>query len=117
MFKFENHIGEINLSNKYLISLIGNTVTNCFGIVGMNSFGAKQRVRSLIKKNESLENGVIIHKTKNGELVIDLHIIVSYGVNVSTIVESITNKVQYTVGQESSVKVRKVNVYVDEMKS
>ena len=107
MIKFENHIGEIKISNRYLISLIGNTATNCFGVVGMNTFGPKQRIGSLLKKGESLEN----------ELIIDLHITVSYGVNVSTVVESIMEKVQYTVETEAAVKVAKINVFVDEMQS
>lgn len=117
MIKFENHIGEIHISNKYLISLIGNAATNCFGVVGMNTFGPKQRISSLFKKGESLENGVIIHKTDDNELIIDLHITVSYGINVSTVVESIMEKVQYTVETESTVKVAKINVFVDEMQS
>lgn len=117
MIKFENHIGEIHLSNKYLISLIGNAATNCFGVVGMNTFGPKQRISSLFKKSESLENGVIIHKNDNNELIIDLHITVSYGLNISTVVESIMEKVQYTLETESTVKVAKINVFVDEMQS
>lgn len=117
MIKFENHIGEIHISNKYLISLVGNTATNCFGVVGMNTFGPRQRISSLLKKEQSLENGVIIHKTNQNELIIDLHITVSYGVNVSTVVESIMEKVQYTVETESAVKVAKINVFVDEMQS
>lgn len=117
MIKFENHIGEIHLSNKYLISLIGNAATNCFGVVGMNTFGPKQRISSLFKKSESLENGVIIHKNDDNELIIDLHITVSYGLNVSTVVESIMEKVQYTLETESTVKVAKINVFVDEMQS
>lgn len=117
MIKFENHIGEIHLSNKYLISLIGNAATNCFGVVGMNTFGPKQRISSLFKKSESLENGVIIHKNDNNELIIDLHITVSYGLNVSTVVESIMEKVQYTLETESTVKAAKINVFVDEMQS
>ncbi len=117
MIKFENHIGGINITNKYLVSLIGNTATNCFGVVGMNTFGPRQRICSLIKKEQSLKNGVIIHETKNNELIIDLHITVSYGVNVSTVVESIMEKVQYTVETEAAVKVAKINVFVDEMQS
>ncbi len=117
MIKFENHIGKIHISNKYLVSLIGNTASNCFGVVGMNTFGPRQRISSLLKKEQSLKNGVIIHQTKNDELIIDLHITVSYGVNVSTVVESIMEKVQYTVETEAAVKVAKINVFVDEMQS
>ncbi len=49
----------------------------------------------------------------NGELIIELHISVSYGVNINTIVESIVNKVRYTVEEATDLKVSKVNVYID----
>jgi len=45
-------------------------------------------------------------------LIIELHISVSYGVNISAIVESIVNKVRYTVEEATDLKVSKVNVYI-----
>ncbi len=33
-------------------------------------------------------------RADGGDLIIDLHIIVTYGVNIGTIVDSITNKVK-----------------------
>ena len=56
--------------------------------------------------------------TKEGDgLAIDLHIIVTYGLNISAIVKSIVNKVRYTVEEATGFEVRKVNVFVDGMKS
>ena len=49
----------------------------------------------------------------NGELIIELHISVSYGVNIAAIADSITNKVRYTVESVTDLKVSKVNVFVD----
>lgn len=55
---------------------------------------------------------------KEGDgLAIDLHIIVTYGLNISAIVKSIVNKVRYTVEEATGFEVRKVNVFVDGMKS
>ena len=49
------------------------------------------------------------------QLIIDLHIIVSFGVNISAIVKSIVNKVKYSVEDATGLTVAKVNVYVDQM--
>ena len=51
-----------------------------------------------------------------GGLVSDLHIAVTYGVNISAIVKSIVNKVRYTVEEATGFQVAKVNVFVDDMK-
>ena len=62
-----------------------------------------------------LDQGVQV-KSAGTDLVIDLHIIVTYGVNISAIADSIVNKVRYTVEQATGLTVNKVNVFVDGMK-
>ncbi|MEG1448365.1 MAG: Asp23/Gls24 family envelope stress response protein, partial [Oscillospiraceae bacterium] len=61
------------------------------------------------------DKGVKIKYTSNG-LVIDLNIAVTYGVNITTIVRSIINKVRYVVEEQTGFTVNKVNVFVDTMK-
>ena len=51
------------------------------------------------------------------KMIIDLHICVAYGINVSAIVASIINKVKYVVETETGIEVKKVNVFVDGMES
>ncbi len=116
LIKVENHLGNIDISNEYLTNLIGHTVTSCFGVAQMNSHGAKQGIRSILNKNNDLNRGVIIRQSRD-RVIIDLHITVSYGVNISAIVDSIVNKVRYTVEEETDMNVLKVNVFIDGMKS
>ena len=52
---------------------------------------------------------------KNGKLVIDLHIQVTYGINISAIVTSIVHKITYTVEDVTGIGVAAVNVYVEGM--
>ena len=40
----------------------------------------------------------------------------TYGVNIAAIVDSIVNKVRYTVEQATGLAVKKVNVFVDGIK-
>ena len=71
----------------------------------------KNAIKSKIT-NDNSDQGVIV-KSMNGELIIELHISVSYGVNIAAIADSITNKVRYTVESVTDLKVSKVNVFVD----
>ena len=118
MITINNHLGTITYSKQFFYSLIGGTVTNCFGIVGMNAGDAKQTFvekvpLKFIKKLS--EKGVTV-RYKNDKLYIDLHISVMYGVNVSTIVKSIIHKVRFAVEDETGFTVDKVNVFVDAVK-
>ena len=113
MIKIKNNLGTIGISTGYLRQLISSTAESCFGVAGMNAYGAKQGVSAMLKR-ENTTKGVIIRQ-EGDELVVDLHITVTYGVNVGAIVDSIIHKVDYALTNEAGVAVKSVNVYVDEM--
>ncbi|MDR2647916.1 MAG: Asp23/Gls24 family envelope stress response protein [Oscillospiraceae bacterium] len=116
MIRLENHLGLIEIEQDYFNEIIGTAVSSCFGVVGMASTGAKQGLRALLTKKRSfVGQGVRVIRDGNG-LVVDLHIVVSYGLNISAIVRSIVHKVRYTVEEATGLEVRKVNVFVDDMK-
>jgi uncharacterized alkaline shock family protein YloU len=115
MIRLENHLGLIEVSQEYFNEIVGNAVSSCFGVAGMANTNARQGLRALLRrKEEFLDQGVRVYKDGNG-LVVDLHIIVTYGLNISVIVRSIVNKVRYTVEGATGLEVRKVNVFVDGM--
>ncbi|MBO5449620.1 MAG: Asp23/Gls24 family envelope stress response protein [Ruminococcus sp.] len=113
MIKYKNHLGTIGISTGYLRQLISKTAESCFGVAGLNAYGAKQGVYVMLKK-ENTTQGVIIRQDGD-ELVVDLHITVTYGVNVGAIVDSIIHKVNFVLTEQAGVQVKSVNVYVDEM--
>ncbi|MCD7723547.1 MAG: Asp23/Gls24 family envelope stress response protein [Clostridiales bacterium] len=115
MVKFENPNGYIEITNNYFASLVGKAAQSCFGVTGMVDKSPVQSIKSFIKNKaeaDNLSRGVSV-KSVNGSLTVDLHISVSYGVNISAIADSIKNKVRYTVETATGLKVSKVNVFVD----
>lgn len=115
MIKFENPNGYIEITNNYFEQLVGHAAQSCFGVTGMVNASPMQSLKSIIKSKTDGDNsnqGVTV-KSINGSLVVDLHISVSYGVNINAIADSITNKVRYTVESVTDLNVSKVNVYVD----
>lgn len=116
MIRIENHLGHIEINDDYFSDLIGHAVTSCFGVAGMANSNASQGLRAFFFRRRSyLDQGVSV-KSNGTDLTINLHIVVTYGVNISAIVDSITNKVRYTVEQATGLVVKKINVYVDGMK-
>ena len=116
MIKLENPLGIIEISHEYFSNLVGRCVTSCYGVAGMAANGAAQGIRSWFGRRDPIDRGVRV-RVEQGQLVIDLHIIVTYGVNISAIVKSIVNKVRYTVEEVTGFSVGKVNVFVDGMRS
>lgn len=120
MIKIVNHLGTVEISENYFINLIGSTVTNCFGVAGMSETGPTQGIRNYLKTMSRLpfkkisRKGINL-KIKGSELSIEIHIIVSYGTNISAVVSSVTQKVSYAVAEATGFNVSNISVYVDGM--
>lgn len=115
MVKFENPLGTIEIDQDYFSELLGSIVPTCFGVVGMADRNAFQGVRSFLnRKTRYLDQGVRVRRDPDG-LVIELHIIVTYGLNIATVVRNLVEKVRYTVEEATGMAVKKVDVYVDSM--
>ena len=116
MIQIENHLGTIEISQDYFAYLVRNAASSCYGVAGMVKSGARQGIRSLISRRTYADDGVRV-RSQGDKLIIDLHICVIFGVNISAIAKSIVNKVRYTVEQATGLEVKKVNVFVDGMKT
>lgn len=115
MISYETRLGKINISEGYLSKLIGNEVTSCFGVVGMVASGSKQKIIGTFSKSEPIDTGIKV--VGNADSVnVELHIIVTYGMNINAIAASITEKVQYVVKEATGIKVDKVIVKIDGIK-
>ena len=114
MIKIHYPNGTIEITRKVLASLVGYAVTNCYGVAGMVSRNSTDGISELLKVN-TIDRGVRVW-VEDACLSVDLHIMVTYGVNLKAITESIIHKVRYCVENATGFKVKTVNVYVDAMK-
>ena len=114
MIRIENNLGLIEVSQAYFNEIIGEAVSGCFGVAGMGHAGARQGARVALRRRRYAGQGVRVYRDGNG-LMVDLHVVVIYGLNISAVVRSIVNKVCYTVEEATGLSVRRVNVFVDGM--
>lgn len=114
MISYETNLGFVEITSEYFADLVGNAASSCFGVVAMSDSSATDSVRTLLKRPSSNGKGVRV-KNVGGKLHIELHIVVSYGVNISAIVKSIIHKVKYTVEKSTGLSVGKVGVFVDKV--
>ena len=115
MIGYENHLGTIDISHDYFVNLVGGTATSCFGVAAMADTASQKGVLGLFRRGKNVPDRVVRVRVRDGALVIDLHIIVLYGTNISAITQSIVNKVSYQVEDITGFPVSRVNVFVDGM--
>ncbi len=115
MLEIKNHNGQITISQTVFANIVGHVINNCYGVVGMAAKNTAEGIVSLLKK-ENYDKGVKV--TADGDnLIIDVHIIVCYGINLPAISGSIAKEVKYIVEKMTGFRVKKVNVYIDAMKT
>ncbi len=115
MVKLENKLGSVVITDEYLMSLAGYAATGCFGVVGMAARSTLDGIMSMLK-TDNISRGVRVRALDN-VLDIDIHIIVTYGCNITAVVKNIVHKVKYTLEDATGFKVRDVNIFVDGMKA
>ncbi len=112
MAKISTEQGEINISSSVFNNIAGMAASNCFGVKGMAVRSMTDGLVHLLRK-EAANKGVLVTFHPDGEISIDLHIIVDYGVNISAVGEAIISEVRYVVSKTTETQVRAVNVFVD----
>ena len=116
MVTVENHIGKISVSDNYLTEIVRHAVCDCFGVSDVCSVNTFRSAVSSISGGRLFKRrGVVVSTDNEGGIVIDLHIRVAYGTNISAAVKSIIHKVSFTVEEAVGIDVHRINVYVDDM--
>ena len=103
--------GDIKIENEVIAKYAGSAAVECFGVVGMASVNMKDGIVKLLKK-DSIKHGVNVI-LKEDSLVINLHIIVAYGVSISAVADNLISNVKYKVEEFTNMEVNKINVIVE----
>ena len=106
--RIDNKMGSIQIDPEVIAMYAGTTAVECFGIVGMAAVSMKD---GLVKR-ESLTHGINV-AIKDNALSIDFHVIVAYGVSISTVADNLIESVKYKVEEFTGMKVEKISIYVE----
>ena len=114
MIRKENENGSVNISTSVYTDIAGTAAINCMGVKGMAARSVKDGVYHLLRM-ESMSKGVRVEFHEEGDISIELHIMVGDGVNLTAIGNAIIEEVGYMVEKCTGTKVRAVHVYIDSL--
>ena len=112
MIAYETRLGKGEISEDYLEKLIGHEVTSCFGVVGMVPRRVKQKLYNRFTKSNMADTGIIVSGSGDS-IAVEIHIVVTYGININAIAVSITEKVKHVVMEYTGLDIQKVTVKID----
>ena len=90
----------------------GAAATSCYGVKGMAYRSMTDGLVHLLRR-EAMSKGVHITQHDEGDISVELHIIVEPGVNMTAISREIISQVRYLVNRDTGVRIRSVDVCVD----
>lgn len=112
--KQERSNDNVTISNAVIASYAGNVAVKCFGIIKMSVASVSDGIGRILRRDK-LRNGILVRNLSDGSLELDFHVVVSYGVNVKTVLENLTTDVKYEVEKYVGKEIAKINLYVEDV--
>jgi uncharacterized alkaline shock family protein YloU len=106
--------GELVLPNEVIAQIVGLTVLECYGVVGMAATSLSQGVARLLSR-ERITQGVGVRRD-GGRLTIDLYVIVEYGLNLAEVASNVRSRVKYNVEKLTQITVESLQIHIQGVK-
>ena len=110
--QMENQYGTILVDENVIATYAGSVAVECFGIVGMAAVNVKDGLVKLLKK-EHITHGIEVVVSGTNEITIYFHVIIAYGVGITTVCDNLIETVRYKVEQFTGMKIDKINIHVE----
>lgn len=109
--RMDNQLGEILIDTDVIAKYAGSVAVECFGIVGMAAVNVKDGLVKLLRR-DSLSHGITVEIVDN-KIRLDFHVIVVYGVNISSVSDNLISNVKYKVEEFTGLEIEKIRIFVE----
>ena len=106
--------GSFAIAPDVIAQIVGLTVLECYGVVGMAASNLSQGVARLLTRDR-LTQGVQV-RIDDGALHIDLFVIVEFGLNLAEVATNVRARVQYQVERQTRMPVRSLDIHIQGVK-
>ena len=107
----DTQYGRVLIDTDVIAIYAGSVAVECFGIVGMAAVNMKDGLVKLLKR-DYLNHGINVTLNTN-KITLDFHVIVSYGVSISTVSDNLISTVKYQVEEFTGMEIEKINIFVE----
>ena len=114
--RFNTELGTVGISNAIIATIAGTTAASCFGVRGLTAKSKLDGIVHLLKR-ETVSQGVSVTAAEDCSIILELHIAVDAGVNITAICSSIIHQIRYQVERTTGVKVSDVRIFVEAVKA
>jgi uncharacterized alkaline shock family protein YloU len=105
----ETKLGRIEVSLTAIAGVAAKAVTSTYGVVAIAPKNLAHEVAHIFRRDA--RHGVDV-RIRDGQIIIDVHVIVEYGTRIASVATSIMNLVKFSVERALDLPVAQVNVHV-----
>jgi uncharacterized alkaline shock family protein YloU len=102
--------GQVVVTDRAIADIVGWTVLECYGVVGMASPNLGRGVARLLTRDK-LHQGILIDQDDD-RLKIDLYIVVEHGLNVAEVAGNVRSQVAYNVQRTTGRQISDLHIHV-----
>jgi uncharacterized alkaline shock family protein YloU len=113
--KVKTPFGGQKISVEAIEQVASETALTCYGVISLSHKNREGKALEYFLNSKSFGKGAIATKTSAG-WVVDLYIIVVYGLKLTEIIGSVQSSVKYELEKTFDVKFKAVNVYIQGVK-
>jgi uncharacterized alkaline shock family protein YloU len=102
--------GRIEVSPAAIASVVNEAVLTCYGVVGTAAKDLATGIANVLSHDS--KRGIEV-RTQDGQVIIDVYVIIEYGTRISAVAHSVMNVVKFSVERTVGIPVAAVNVHVE----
>jgi uncharacterized alkaline shock family protein YloU len=102
----ESPLGRISIASEAIAQIVAHVAAEAYGVVGMAGRGL-QRFRG--------KRGIEVRRDGD-DVLIDLHVVVEYGLNLTEVASTLHNRVAYEVERLTGLRVAVVEVHIEDVR-
>ena len=106
--------GELIIPSEVIAQIVGLTVLECYGVVGMAATSLTRGVADLLSRDR-LTQGVRVRREPAG-MAIDLYVVVEFGLNLAEVAANLRSRVKYQVEKLTELEVAALQIHIQGVK-
>ena len=109
-------LGSINITPDAISAVAGSSTLECYGVVGLapKNFDPEKK---LVPLKASAFKEAVVARQVGKFYVVDVYVMLAYGVKITEIVSEVQKKVKYDLEKKFDVTFSSVNVFVQALKT
>ncbi len=108
--KTREDTGTIQISPDAVAHVARDAALQSYGVVGLSPRNVWERLCGLLR-GDTYPQGVRV-RIREGQITVDLYIIVQYGTRISEVAQGVMSQVKYAIEQTLGIPVAAINVHV-----